>query len=74
MAAIAIAYGAHVFYGLPLGRLVQEFDRTVSALAKLGRCPVGFALTVVIIVVWQRALGAVIGSPRSAAVVRRCTR
>lgn len=53
---IAIAYGAHVFYGYPLGKVVQNFDSAVSTLRRLGRHAVAIALvvSVVAIVGWQQ--------------------
>lgn len=53
---IAIAYGAHVFYGYPLGRVVQDLDRVDTALRGWGRHSVAAILVVamVIIVGWHR--------------------
>jgi hypothetical protein len=46
---IAIAYGAHVFYGWPLGRLVQRVDRTDAGLRQVGRFTVLAVVTVAVI-------------------------
>jgi hypothetical protein len=43
---IAIAYGAHVFYGYPLGRMVQDIDRVDAALLRVGRFTVAAVLVV----------------------------
>ncbi len=53
---IAIAYGAHVFYGYPLGRLVQDIDRVDAALRRLSRftVPVVLVASVLLIVGWHR--------------------
>jgi hypothetical protein len=53
---IAIAYGAHLFYGYPLGRLVNDLDRTDAALRRIGRFSVAatVAIAVVGIVGWHR--------------------
>jgi hypothetical protein len=53
VAAIAIAYLAHIFYGLPLGRVVEDLDRTATA---LGRYGVSSTLVVAVLVVvgWHR--------------------
>jgi hypothetical protein len=53
---IAIAYGAHVFYGYPLGRLVQNLDRTNAALRRLGRHSVAMTLVVAVAIIigWHR--------------------
>ena len=53
---IAIAYGAHVFYGYPLGRVVQDLDRAGATLRRVGRHSVALILVaaVVIIVGWHR--------------------
>jgi hypothetical protein len=52
---ILTAYGAHVFYGYPLGRLVQDYRRVDSAL-RTGRFTVAIVLTVatVAIIGWHR--------------------
>ena len=54
---IAIAYGAHVFYGYPVGRLVQDIDKVSGALHRLGRHSVAAILVVAValIVGWHRA-------------------
>jgi hypothetical protein len=53
---IAIAYGAHVFYGYPLGRLVQDLDRVDAGLRRIGRFSVAITLTVAALAVvgWHR--------------------
>jgi hypothetical protein len=53
---IAIAYGAHIFYGYPVGRMVQDLDRTGAALRRLGRHSVALILVgaVAVIVAWHR--------------------
>jgi hypothetical protein len=53
---IAIAYGAHLFYGYPLGRMVQQMDRVDTGLRRLGRHTVAVTLVVaaLAIVVWHR--------------------
>ena len=53
---IAIAYGAHVFYGYPVGRLVQNLDRVDAALHRVGRFSVAVVLVItsVGIVGWHR--------------------
>lgn len=54
--SIAIAYGAHVAYGYPLGRIVQRLDRSADTLSGLGRRPatVAIATTAAAILVWQQ--------------------
>ena len=56
VAPIAIAYGAHLFYGYPLGRMVQRMDRVDTELRRLGRHTVAVTLVVaaLAIVVWHR--------------------
>jgi hypothetical protein len=53
---IAIAYGAHVCYGYPLGRIVQEQDRISAALRQVGRHSVALTVLVAVAVVigWHR--------------------
>ncbi|GIH02736.1 hypothetical protein Rhe02_08030 [Rhizocola hellebori] len=53
---IAIAYGAHVFYGYPVGMVVQNFDRSVAALRWLGKRPVAVILIVSVVAIagWHR--------------------
>ena len=53
---IAIAYGAHVFYGYPVGRVVQDLDRAEAQLRQWGRHSVAVILVAaaVLIVGWQR--------------------
>jgi hypothetical protein len=53
---IAIAYGAHVFYGYPVGRVVQDLDRAEELLRRWGRHSVAVILVsaVVFLVGWQR--------------------
>jgi hypothetical protein len=53
---IAIAYGAHLFYGYPLGRLVQHLDRTDAGLRRLGRLsvPAVIGVAVVLVLGWHR--------------------
>jgi hypothetical protein len=53
---IAIAYGAHVFYGYPVGRVVQDLDRAEVMLRRWGRHSVAVILVsaVVFLVGWQR--------------------
>lgn len=53
---IAIAYGAHVFYGYPLGRVVQQLDRADVALRGLGRHSITVILVgaALVIVGWHR--------------------
>ncbi len=53
---IMIAYGAHVFYGYPVGRLVQDLDRVGAALRRAGRFSVAVVLVItsVGIVGWHR--------------------
>ena len=53
---IAIAYGAHLFYGYPLGRMVQRLDQVDTQLRRLGRHTVAVTLVVAAlgIVVWHR--------------------
>ena len=53
---IAIAYGAHVFYGYPVGRLVQNVDRVDAALHRAGRFAVALVLVIASlgIVGWHR--------------------
>jgi hypothetical protein len=53
---IAIAYGAHVFYGYPLGRLVQDIDRVDDALRRLGRftVPIVLVASMLFITGWHR--------------------
>lgn len=53
---IAIAYGAHLFYGYPLGRMVQRLDRVDAELRRLGRHAVAVTLVVaaLAIVAWHR--------------------
>jgi hypothetical protein len=50
---IAIAYGAHLFYGYPLGRIVQKFDTVRTS---LGRFTVTTVLSIGLIVLlgWFR--------------------
>jgi hypothetical protein len=54
--SIAIAYGAHVAYGFPLGRMVQRLDRTADTLEGLGRRPATVAIVAAAtaIVLWQQ--------------------
>jgi hypothetical protein len=60
---IAIAYGAHVFYGAPLGLLVQRIDQTDAALRRVGRYSVVAVLVVAVLAVvgaekpWIRSAG-----------------
>ncbi len=53
---IAVAYGAHVCYGFPLGRLAQHLDRTAATLRQLGRHSVALLLVAAtaLIVGWHR--------------------
>lgn len=53
---IAIAYGAHVFYGYPVGRLVQNLDRTDAAVHRAGRFSAAIVLVIASlgIVGWHR--------------------
>jgi hypothetical protein len=53
---IAIAYGAHIFYGYPVGRLVQDIDRVDETLRRPSRYTVAAVLTasVLLIVGWHR--------------------
>jgi hypothetical protein len=53
---IAIAYGAHVAYGWPVGRLARDLDATDAALRRAGRHSVALTLigAVAVIVAWQR--------------------
>ncbi len=53
---IAIAYGAHVFYGYPLGRLIQDIDRVDDALRRLGRftVPIVLVASTLVIAGWHR--------------------
>jgi len=53
---IAIAYGAHVFYGYPVGRVAQDLDRAEAQLRQWGRHSVAVILVgaVVLLVGWQR--------------------
>jgi hypothetical protein len=53
---IAIAYGAHICYGYPLGRLVQDLDRVDAALHRVGRFSLAIVLVIasVGIVGWHR--------------------
>jgi len=53
---IAIAFGAHVFYGYPVGRVMQDMDQANAALRRLGRHSVALILVVAVAVVvgWQR--------------------
>jgi hypothetical protein len=53
---IAIAYGAHLFYGYPVGRLVQDLDTVSQTLNRLGRHSVAVVLgvPVVLVVGWLR--------------------
>jgi len=53
---IAIAYGAHIFYGYPVGRVVQDLDRADVTLRRLGRHSVASILVgaIVVIVAWHR--------------------
>jgi hypothetical protein len=53
---ITVAYLGHIFYGLPLGWLVQHLDGTVENLAGLGRSSVAIMLvaSVAVIVGWHR--------------------
>jgi hypothetical protein len=50
---IAIAYGAHVFYGWPLGRLARELDRTAAVLGAHGAAAT-LGAAIVLILAWQR--------------------
>ena len=53
---ITIAYGAHLFYGYPVGRLVQDLDRVDATLRRMGRFSVAIVLVVatVVVVGWHR--------------------
>ncbi len=53
---IAVAYGAHVCYGYPVGRMVQNLDGSDSTLRRLGRHSVAFLLVaaVVLVIGWYR--------------------
>jgi hypothetical protein len=53
---IAIAYGAHLCYGYPLGRMVQNLDRVEAELRRLGRPAVAVSLIAAscAIVAWHR--------------------
>ena len=53
---IAIAYGAHLFYGYPLGRMVQKMDPVDAGLRGVGRHTVAAVLlgAALVIVVWHR--------------------
>ncbi|WP_097321863.1 hypothetical protein [Paractinoplanes atraurantiacus] len=50
---IAIAFGAHLFYGWPLGHLVHDFDRTAAALPRL-RVTATIAFAAALILAWQQ--------------------
>jgi hypothetical protein len=76
---IAIAYAAHVAYGLPLGRWVEHAGRLVPELAAAVRRPIGVSLgvTVVGLLAWHQPWSADAGDragervgPGSSAVVR----
>ncbi len=53
---IGVAYAAHVPFGLALGKLCQDPDRTRQILASVGRhvAPVALTATVVALVLWLR--------------------
>ncbi|WIM99141.1 hypothetical protein ACTOB_002782 [Actinoplanes oblitus] len=53
---IVIAYGAHVCYGWPVGRLAQNLDATDAALRRMGRHSVAviLVLAVAAVVLWHR--------------------
>ena len=54
--AIVVAYGAHLAYGYPLGRLVQRMDATDRELREMARRPTATVLVVAVlaIFVWHR--------------------
>jgi len=66
---IAIAYGAHLAYGYPLGKIVQNFDAFRS---RLGRFTVAIVLSVsaVILLGWFRPWTAPTGQGPAATVTR----
>lgn len=66
---IAIAYGAHLAYGFPLGKIVQNFDAVRS---KLGRFTVAIVLSVsaVILLGWFRPWSLPVGQGPVAIVTR----
>ena len=53
---ISIAYGAHVFYGYPLGRMVQHMDGVSATLHSLGRHSLAVILVAALALVigWHR--------------------
>ena len=71
---IAIAYAAHVFYGVPLGRWVERADERVGQLREdTTRRPAAVALAVVgvALLAWHQPWTATTVAPTEAAVVRR---
>jgi hypothetical protein len=53
---IVIAYGAHVFYGYPVGRVVQDLDDASATLHRLGRHSVAVILvgSITLVIGWHR--------------------
>jgi hypothetical protein len=69
MVPIAIAYGAHVAYGYPLGKIVQSFDAVRSRLGRFS-VTIVLCLSAVILLGWLRPWNAPAGQGPTAIVTR----